>query len=371
MHGADHIFAVFALDAQLFIGMGTDGDIHGIVLLLDLGDLDIRAHRDIGMYLDAGRKDMLDIPVQHILGQAVIGDAVAQHAAQLGPLLIHGYLVAHKGQIVGRRHAAGAAADHGHGFAGGRGLGARQLGFGIIHSIALEPADIHGIVHHAAAALAFARVLAHIGACRRERVILADQLYGIAVAPLADQRDIARDIHMCRAGRHTGHRVAQPADTAAVQHMFFVILAEAAHTFEHHVSGLVADGAVGRIGDHLGGILDQVDGGKVGRAVEHLLDEHSQLRKAHAAGHTLAAGLRVAQAQKIQGHIHRAQAHRACTDAAVHILMQVSQNRLRTARCFNGKSAHGISPPIRGGSPFRLADVSPRLQRPCSAAAAV
>ncbi len=95
MHGADHIFAVLALNAQLFVGVCANGNVHSIVLLLNAGNFDIRTHRNIGVYFDAGRKDMLNIAVQHVLGQAIIRNAVAQHTAQLGALLIHRYLMAH------------------------------------------------------------------------------------------------------------------------------------------------------------------------------------------------------------------------------------------------------------------------------------
>ena len=142
-------------------------------------------------------------------------------------------------------------------------------------------------------------MLTHIGAGRREGIVLADQLYGIAVAALADQGNIAGNIHMGGAGRHTGHGMAQPADAAAMQHVLLVVLAETAHAPKHHVRSLIANGAVGGIGNHLRGVFDQINGGKIGRAVQHLLDQNSQLRKAHAAGHAFAAGLRMAQAQKV------------------------------------------------------------------------
>ena len=46
-------------------------------------------------------EDGCDLLVQQLPGQTVAGNAVAQHTAQLLPLLVDRDLVAHQGQIVG------------------------------------------------------------------------------------------------------------------------------------------------------------------------------------------------------------------------------------------------------------------------------
>ena len=105
---------------------------------------------------------------------------------------------------------------------------------------------------------------------------------------------------MGRTGGHAGHRTAQAADAAAVEHMLLIVLPKALHALEHHAGRLIADGAVRRIGDDLGGALNQVDGFQRGSAIQHLFNQHGQLPQAHAARHTLAAGLGVTQAQEVQ-----------------------------------------------------------------------
>ena len=55
----------------------------------------------------------LILGVDDVAGQTVLGDAVAQHAAQLGQALVDGHLVAAAGQLVGAGHAGGTRADHG------------------------------------------------------------------------------------------------------------------------------------------------------------------------------------------------------------------------------------------------------------------
>ena len=63
---------------------------------------DILAHIHLGVDLDAQGENGGDLRVQQLPGQAVAGNAVAQHTAQLLPLLIDRDLVAHEGQVVGR-----------------------------------------------------------------------------------------------------------------------------------------------------------------------------------------------------------------------------------------------------------------------------
>ena len=79
----------------------------------------------------------------------------------------------------------------------------------------------------------------------------------------------------------------------------------------------------------------------VGRGlVENALDQRLQLGQADAAGHTLAAGLGVAQAQKIQRHIHRAEPRRVGGDAVPHVAAEVVDHLLGAVRGLDGKSGH-------------------------------
>ena len=132
--------------------------------------------------------------------RAVVGDAVAEHSAQLGPLLVDGDDVAHEGQVVGCRQAAGASADDGHCLAG-RFSGSGGLhGLGVVHGIPLQSADIDGVVHHTPAALALAGVLADIGTGGDKGVVLADQAHRILVPAGVDEGHI----HRFRRGERQG-----------------------------------------------------------------------------------------------------------------------------------------------------------------------
>ena len=118
-----------------------------------------------------------------------------------------------------------------------------------------------------------------------------------------------------------------------------VIVAEALHTLQDHARGLVADRAVCRILNDTGGFLDQVDGLERGGRVEHFLQQGGQLPEPDAAGHALATGLCVAQAQEGERHIDRAEPRRAGADAVFHVAVQAFDNGLRPSRRFDGQSA--------------------------------
>ena len=304
LHGGHHVLAVLAGDAHLLILMGADGDIQAVVVLLQLLHPDIGTHGGVGMGLNAQRQDGVDLRVQQVPGEPVAGDAVAQHAAQLCPLLVHRDLVAHQRQIVGAAQAAGAAADDGHLFAGGRRAGGLGHVPGVVHGVPLQTPDVDGVVDHVPAAPGLAGMLADIGAGGGEGVVLADQAHGVGAASLAHQRHVARHVHAGGAQRHAGHGQLQTGQTSMVLDVLLVVVPEALQTVQHKPCRVPADGAVGGVHDGAGGLLDNGDGAHVGGAVQHRVDELAQLPQTDAAGHALAAGLGVAQLQKRQRHIH-------------------------------------------------------------------
>lgn len=69
-HGADHALAVLAGDAQLFVVVGADGDVHRVVLGLQLVQAQVgAAHLGVHDRLDPGVQDVLDVLVQHVGGR--------------------------------------------------------------------------------------------------------------------------------------------------------------------------------------------------------------------------------------------------------------------------------------------------------------
>ena len=121
-----------------------------------------------------------------------------------------------------------------------------------------------------------------------------------------------------------------------MQHMFLIVLSESPNASQHHMGGLIADGTVGGIGNDLSGVLNQVNVLQGGGTVQHPLDENGQLPQPNPAGNTFSTGLCVAQPQKIQGHVHRAQTRLAGVDPPLHIPVQAIEYRLRTVWGFDG-----------------------------------
>ena len=159
-----------------------------------------------------------------------------------------------------------------------------------------------------------------------------------------DQGDVAGNVHVRRAQRDAGHGLVLQAHAAAVLNVFDEVVAEAAHAFEHHTGGFLSDGAVRGEVDALGRSLDGVDGAHVGAAVQHGIEKFFQTAEADAAGHALAARLRVADVQERNGQIDRTQFGRTGLNAALHVLVQAFDGRLRLILCDDAESAHDSSP---------------------------
>ena len=214
--------------------MGADGDIHGIVLLLQILDENVLSDGGIADGLEARLLEALNLVIQDLSRKTVGRDAVAQHAAQLLTLLIDRHIVAHDAEIVGRTEAGGTAADHGDPFAGGlHACRCRHLAL-MLHGKALESPDVHGIVHHGSAAAHLAGMLADETADCRQGIVLPDELHRILVSALMHQGNVARNVHVGRTLEHTGHGLVLLRPAAAVLNMLHIIVPEALHALQHH-----------------------------------------------------------------------------------------------------------------------------------------
>ncbi len=277
------------------------------------------------------------------MGQAVVGDAVAQHAAQVLAGLEDGDVVAHDGQVVGRRETSGAAAHHGHAPAGGgRGPGA-VVALHVVHGKALEAADVHGVVHHAAAAVHLAGMLAHVAAHEGQRVVLADEAHGVGVAAGLHEADVAGDVHAGRAAGNAGHelRLLEAADV--VLHVAPEVIREALDGREGHGPGLVADGTVGRQVDAARGALDEVEGRRGGAVLEHLVEQVVQRVEAHTARGALAAALGRAHGDVGGGELNGARGQRAHRQPPFEGAVQAVHDGLGLAPLHDVQSCHSCS----------------------------
>ena len=227
----------------------------------------------------------------------------------------------HQAQIVGRAQAAGSAADDGH-VLSGRLRTLRQRHFsGTGHGKALQPADVDRVVHHAAAALNLAGMLADQAADGGHGIILPDEPDGVGIASLQHAGDIAGDVHTRRAHGNTGHRLIERADAAPAADVLLKVVTEALESPQDHPRGLVTNGAVcgqehraGRLFDDRQRFLRRI-------TVQDVLQQLFQLCQSDAAGYALAAGLRAAHFQKGSSQIDRAQARLGGDNTPLHVLV--------------------------------------------------
>ena len=178
--------------------MRADGDIQAVVVLVELLKGNVLSDRHAGMYLNAGGQNGLDLRVKLFTWEAVGGNAVAEHTAELLLFLKNCHAVSHEAQIIRAGKAARASADDGDALAGRLLTGRIRNIPCVVDCIALEAPDIDGRVDHIAAAARFTRMLADIRTGGRHGVILANQAHGVCVPPLAHQRNIARHVHARR-----------------------------------------------------------------------------------------------------------------------------------------------------------------------------
>ena len=220
-HAVEHALGlVLAGDAQLLGLVGANGQKDGgealVKQLVDVPD------GVVELQLDAQAQDLVDLAVQHLVGQAVGRDADPGHAASHRQRFKDGDLVAHARQKVGRGETRRTGADDGHApLVLWRQLG-RRLGVGVqlpvllwpalpiplvidrVGDEALEGADGHRAVQLAAVALGLAGMVADAAHGRREGVVLLDDLQRLLVALLGDEGDVALGAGVGRAGGLAG-----------------------------------------------------------------------------------------------------------------------------------------------------------------------
>ncbi len=162
-----------------------------------------------GPEIHAHAEDVADLLVEHLLGQTIRGDAVAEHAAGLRTGLQQGDGVALLAQVEGGGQPGRTGAHHGHRLAGVRGrTGGREVGGPLVVGEALERTYGDRLVHGRAAALILAGVRAHAAQDAGQGGRLADHRVGVGEAALGDHADVSGRVHARRAGlaarRHQG-----------------------------------------------------------------------------------------------------------------------------------------------------------------------
>ena len=89
----DALYAVLALQPEGLGPVGTNGQQYGVVVLQQLLQGDVTSDGDAGVVSNALLPDPVDLLVQLLDGQPVVGDTNAEHAAQHRELLEDLHLV--------------------------------------------------------------------------------------------------------------------------------------------------------------------------------------------------------------------------------------------------------------------------------------
>ena len=359
--GALHAGRALVLQAELLVVVGADGEVDRVVLpaqALESGPV----HAAFELDVDAAVQDPVDLLLEPLARQAIAGDAVAQHAAEVLARLEHLDLVPHEGKVVGAADAGGATTDDRDALARLLGDPGTVLALHVLGCVALEREDVHRVVHHAAAAVHLAGMLAHQAADHGQRVVLADDAYGVRVAPRLDERDVAGDVHARGATADAGHELGAVEAAAVLVDVVLEVVAKAPDGHECHGARLVANGAVARQEDRLGRALDEVECRVLGAVLEHVLEQARERLEPHAAGRALATALRGAEVDEGRRELHRAGCERAHRQTPPQRIVQVVHDGLGMAALHHMQSCHGSPPSGFGRRHAR--DPSPIRRRP-------
>ena len=196
-------------DVDLVGVVAAGGDDGGVeALRLQVVQAEVRAQRLVADEAAAELPDGLVFGVEDLgLGQPVLRDAVAEHPARRLVLLEDRHVVAGEEQVVGRGHAGGPGADHGHALAGlGRGL-ERQRRLDafllrrqdLVAGIAVAVADGDRLVHFVATAVILARRRADPAQDRREGDRALEDAGRLAELALRVGLEEARDVDVAGA----------------------------------------------------------------------------------------------------------------------------------------------------------------------------
>ncbi len=195
-----HARDVLVLDAERGAVPGAQRQEDRVLALVSQGgDGEVPAEVHVGRELHPEVEDLRDLRVEDLLGEAVLGDAVAEHATRLGLGLQDLHRVALFGQVVRTGETTGTCADDGDALAvRRRGLGLERLRHAQIQvgDEALDVVDADRLVDLAAAAPAhLAGTRTDAAADGRQGVLLLDQPDRLAEFAERGQGDVALDVH--------------------------------------------------------------------------------------------------------------------------------------------------------------------------------
>ena len=135
----------------------------------------------------------------------------------------------------------------------------------------LNATNIHRCIDERAAAAVLTRVLAHVCACRGERVVFANHANGTGVIARARKRDVRRHVHVRRAQRFAWHRLGDAFSALALIHMAFEFSLERVKAAKKHFRRMPSDGTIGRIAHDVRLRANLVERARLGLKRKHFL----------------------------------------------------------------------------------------------------
>ena len=193
LQAVDDAVGVLVRDAQLVGVVAADGDDDAVEpLVLEVVEREVPAQLHVAAHLAAEARDRLVLGLEDLdLGQAVLRDAVAEHAAGGGVALEDRHVVAGQQQVVGGAHAGRAGADDRRAPAGRGLLLERQRRVDVlvehrpqdlVARVAVAVADGDRLVHLVPAAVLLARGGAHAAEHAGERDRALEDAHRLAPA---------------------------------------------------------------------------------------------------------------------------------------------------------------------------------------------
>ena len=209
-----HAGELLTLHLEPPAGVGAGGEEGGVeaLPLEQVLELEVRSDPDAAAELHAQVQDPLDLRLQHVAREPVLGHAAGQHAPRHVEGLEEGHRDALQRQGAGRRETRGTGAHHRDPAILAPRFGLGQLRGAVpaleVRQEALDGADGDGLVHVLAGAGLLAGPLTDAAAHRRQREVPADEREGLLVPPLPGEGHVALHAHVGRTGVSAGRRAA-------------------------------------------------------------------------------------------------------------------------------------------------------------------
>ena len=175
-----------------------------------------------------------------------------------------------------------------------------------------QSSDIDRAVQQVTPALCLTGMLTDKRTCRGKRIVMPDQIDGICITMLPDQRYVSGNIHICRAMRDTGNLLPDLRLTSVLFNVTHILVTEKFNTLQHNICRFVTDSAIRRILDHPGKLDHIFKGLHICLSFQDLAHHVLNLLQTVSAGNALTAGLTPRTLQKRKLHRNRTHSGRIC-----------------------------------------------------------